>query len=110
MRLKSIFCDTEEAVRDLPKLDCQHTTFDPLKLLWQKLFSFMSREAGVDVITEFDYALYCRVTIPKEMEFSLNVGCVTPGFDLIGFTLIRTKGDEQVFKDFESRLSNYLGF
>lgn len=97
---------------DLPILNCQHTTLDEPEVLRSKLFQFMQKEEDVDIdiITEYDFSLYCKLNGTHEVYFSLTVGCVHRGFGLIGFTLERIRGDRATFDDFEQRLSTFLGF
>jgi len=106
MRFRTLLKDEVE----LPILNCQHTTLDLPEVLWDKLFSFLSKDDSIDIISEYDFSLYCKINGPREVYFSLTVGCVHRGFGLIGFSLLRIKGDQAVFEQFESNLSEHLGF
>lgn len=105
MRFLSLFKDVE-----LPILNCQHTTLDDPKVLWEKLFAFMSKEDNIDIVSEYDFSLYCKIKGQREVYFSLTMGCVHRGFGLIGFTIQKIKGDQYALDDFEARLCEFLGF
>ena len=95
---------------ELPILNCQHTTLDSVEILWEKIFSYMKKDESIDIITETDYGLYCKINGQKPIYFSLNVGCVHRGFGLIGFSLQNIRGDPLLFEQFETKLSEHMGF
>lgn len=106
MRFWTIYKDDQE----LPILNCEHTTLDEPKVLWAKLFQFMSKDEELDIISEYDFSLYCKLNGPSEVYFALTVGCVHRGFGLIGFSIQKLRGDQATLDDFESRLTEFLGF
>ena len=110
LRLKS----SEQMVDDpqLPKMNCQKTTLDPLPDLWKRLMTFIEKE-GISVITEKDWGLQLLISDPSNQEdlcVALNVGCVHQGFGLIGYSLYKLQGADEDFRQFESKLNEYMGF
>ena len=110
LRLKS--CEQTEEDPQLPRLNCQKTTLDPLPDLWKRLMTFIDKE-NISVITEKDWGLYLVINDPlyqEELCVVLNVGCVHPGFGLIGYSVYKMKGDDDDFQHFETKLNSYMGF
>lgn len=95
MRLRSIGREDPP----LPRLNCQHTTLDPVDDLWKRLIIFLEKEQNISIITEQDFGLYLLISEPHELYVSLNIGCVHPGFGLIGFSLYKIRGDENEFRE-----------
>ncbi|OHT15224.1 hypothetical protein TRFO_14245 [Tritrichomonas foetus] len=106
MRLRSIESDE----LPLPQMNCQHTTLDKPDVVWKKLLSFLEREENISIITEQDFGMYLLIPEPHELYVALNLGCVHPGFGLIGFSLYKISGDENEFREFENKLVEYFGF
>ena len=110
LRLKS--CTQTPDDPQLPRMNCQKTTLDPLPDLWRRLITFIEKEK-ISVITEKDWGLQLLVCDPANQEelcVVLNVGCVHPGFGLIGYSVYKMRGDEDDFKQFEAKLNEYMGF
>jgi serine/threonine protein kinase len=95
---------------ELPTLNCEHTTLDPPELLFEKLISFIAKDEGASIISERDFSLFCRISQPSEVDFSVTIGCVHEGFQLIGLAVTKIRGDERSFKELEQRLTDFLGF
>ena len=106
MRFWTIFKDETE----LPILNCTHTTLDEPHVLWSKLFQFMSKDDELDIISEYDFSLYCKLNGPREVYFALTIGCVHRGFGMIGFSIQKLRGDQGHLDDWEAKLSEFLGF
>ncbi|KAH0790481.1 CAMK family protein kinase [Histomonas meleagridis] len=106
MRFRSI---TNEE-KTLPQFNCKHTTLDSPKVLWEKLFKFLEREKNISILSEQNFCLYLLVKDQNELYVSLNIGCVHPGFGLIGFSLYKIKGNDNEFKEFENKVTEYFGF
>lgn len=74
--------------------------------------TFIDKE-NISVITEKDWGLYLVINDPlyqEELCVVLNVGCVHPGFGLIGYSVYKMKGDDDDFQHFETKLNSYMGF
>jgi hypothetical protein len=96
---------------ELPLMpECDHTTLDPVDDVRRRLFHFLEREENVSLISEHNFALYCEVSEPKLTYLSITLGRLRRGFQLIGFSLQKIKGDNATFTAFENKLTEYIGF
>jgi len=94
---------------EMPQLACEYTTLDPLPDMWKKILSFLEKE-NVSIITEQDSDMYLAINEPESLAVILNVGCVHPGFGMIGYSLYYISGDQRDFEGFEEKMEQFMGF
>lgn len=105
MRLKMVGKEAE-----VPRMNCQYKTFDRPDIIWKKLLDFLEKEENISIITEQDFGMYLLITEPRELYFTLNLGCFEPGIGIYGVSLYKIRGEESDFRDFERKFNAHFDF
>lgn len=105
MRLKMVGKETE-----VPRMNCQYKTLDNPEVVWKKLLDFLEKEENISIITEQDFGMYLLITEPRELHFTLNLGCFEPGIGIYGISLYKIRGEESDFRDFERKFNAHFDF